>query len=72
MRQTELFSNFIKKGQIGYWTIMFEVILIKDGFLRRGFTIAVLKMEGDVPERKDSLTTCVIAGTTSSIQSKNR
>ena len=29
-------------------------------------------MEGNVPERKDSLTACVIAGTTSSIHSKSR
>ena len=72
MRQNEFFSNFRKKGQIGYWTIIFEVILIKGRLLRRGFTIAVLNMEGNMPERKDSLTICVTAGTTSSIRSKSR
>ena len=40
--------------------------------MRRGFTIALLNMEGNVPERKDSLTTWVIAGTTLSIHSKSR
>ena len=46
--------------------------MIKGRLLRRGFTIAVLNMEGNMPERKDSLTTCVTAGTTLSIHSKSR
>ena len=41
-------------------------------FLRRGSLIAVLNMEGNMPERKHPLTTCVTASTTSSIHSKSR